>query len=264
MNDGKAARARGGPDPGRAGEKAAPMAKFDTVPLAELARREILSAILDRRFEHKLPPEDELSAMLSVSRTTVRSALQALEQEGIITRRRAIGTTINRHVSPSSLALQRLVGFDWLLREQGEEVEIESSLWRGAPGADACLRFGLPATAPYLLTDKRYLAGGSVAFHVRDVIPISSLRSEAVEPDAPASLFEFSRQYCTHPIDHAVVQIAAAVKSGEETSLPLAEGEAFTRLYETHYSKDAEVVAYSIIDVDDRRIRLEVFRRELQ
>jgi GntR family transcriptional regulator len=239
------------------------MDKLDNVPLAERARREILHAILERRFEHKLPSEDELAVMLSVSRTTVRSALQGLEQEGVVTRRRAIGTTINRHVSASSLALQRLVGFDWLLREQGHEVEIETATWRGTPPADICMRFDLDASGECLLTDKQYLAAGAVALYVRDVIPHASLRTDVVGDDAPASMFEFSREYCTRPIDHAVVQIAGAVKSSSQTKLPLGDNEPFTRLYETHYSTDAQVVAYSVIDVDDRFVTLEVFRREM-
>jgi GntR family transcriptional regulator len=239
------------------------MDKLDNVPLAERARREILHAILERRFEHKLPSEDELAVMLSVSRTTVRSALQGLEREGVVTRRRAIGTTINRHVSASSLALQRLVGFDWLLREQGHEVEIETAMWRGTPPAEICMRFDLDATEECLLTDKQYLVAGAVAFHVRDVIPQPSLRTDAVGEDAPASMFEFSREYCTKPIDHAVVQIAGAVKASSQTKLQLGDTEPFTRLYETHYSMDAQIVAYSVIDVDDRFVTLEVFRREM-
>ena len=55
--------------------------------------------------------------MMNVSRTTIRSALQSLQQHGIVSRKRAVGTTINGHIRPSALALQRLVGFDTLLRE---------------------------------------------------------------------------------------------------------------------------------------------------
>src|SRR4029077_17068345 len=82
-------------------------------------RRAILDAIMDKRFEDRLPAEDVLAEMLNVSRTTIRSALQSLEEQGIINRKRAVGTTINSHIRPSTLALQRLVGFDSLLREEG-------------------------------------------------------------------------------------------------------------------------------------------------
>ena len=73
--------------------------ELENTPLAERARKAILDAILTGRFENdRLPSEDDLSKMLNVSRTTIRTALHSLEQDGIVTRRRAIGTTINRHV----------------------------------------------------------------------------------------------------------------------------------------------------------------------
>ena len=105
--------------------------RLANVPLSERARAAILGAIVDKQFLGRLPSEEALADMLAVSRTTIRSALQGLEQDGIITRKRALGTTINAHVRPATLALQRLVGYDGLLREQGHEVRVEA---RGAWG----------------------------------------------------------------------------------------------------------------------------------
>jgi GntR family transcriptional regulator len=99
--------------------KQASIGRIENVPLTEQARSAILEAIVDKRFDERLPSEEALADMLSVSRTTIRTALQSLEQEGIITRKRAIGTTINAHVRPSTMALQRMVGFDGLLKEKG-------------------------------------------------------------------------------------------------------------------------------------------------
>jgi len=61
--------------------------------LAHKAREAILHSILERRFEDsRLPPENELADMLGVSRTTVRSALQSLQQHGVLTRSPRRGT----------------------------------------------------------------------------------------------------------------------------------------------------------------------------
>jgi GntR family transcriptional regulator len=103
----------------------APVEQLDNRLLAARARAEILAAIFDGRFEKKLPSEDKLAVMLNISRTTVRTALQSLERDGVVTRQRAIGTLINPHVRPSSLTLQRLAGFDGLLEERGFDVEID-------------------------------------------------------------------------------------------------------------------------------------------
>ena len=236
--------------------------QLDNMPLAEQARAAILEAILTRRFDGgRLPSEDELARMLNVSRTTVRTALHSLEQGGIVTRRRAVGTTINRHVGPDVLALQRLVGFDWLLEERGHRVKVDASWERGPLPADVATPFDSMPEEDFLLTEKLYFADGAAAIDVRDVVPWRELK---VDPgkDIPPSLFEFSREHCEHPIDHAVVELVPMVggKQGS-TRLEVATNEPYVRLHERHYSSGGELTAFSVIDVDDDFVRFEVFRR---
>lgn len=237
--------------------------QLENTPLADRAREAILKAILEKRFDTgRLPSEDELGRMLNVSRTTIRTALQGLERDGIITRRRAIGTRINRHVGPPTLALQRLVGFDWLLREKGHELKVDISWQRAAPPADLAEVFALAADTEYLMMEKLYFADGDPAIYVRDIVSWVELKRE---PDSqpPASLFEFSKLYLRNPIDHAVVELAPMVKrDADTTKLETDVGEPFMRLYERHYSRNGEPTAFSVIDADDDFIRFEVFRRE--
>jgi GntR family transcriptional regulator len=235
---------------------------LETTPLANRAREAILEAILSERFDgDRLPSEEGLGKMLNVSRTTIRTALHGLERDGIITRRRAVGTTINRHVGPDMLALQRLVGFDWLLREKGHKVQVKTSWKRGPAPPELAAVFGLEAGEECCLTEKLYFADTKLAIYIRDLISWTEITSE-LEKKIPASMFEFSTRYCRHQIDHAVVQIAPVVKRAGATKLELPTGEAFARLHEHHYSSVGEAVAYSVIDVDDRFIRFEVFRRQ--
>lgn len=236
--------------------------QLDNVSLAEQARAAILEAILTRRFDGgRLPSEDELAKMLNVSRTTVRTALHSLEQGGIVTRRRAVGTTINPHVGPDVLALQRLVGFDWLLEERGHKVKVDASWERGPAPADVAAPFDSAPEEEFLLTEKLYFADGAVAIYVRDMVPWHELK---VDPgrDIPPSLFEFSREHCEHPIDHAVVELVPMVgrKQGS-TRLEVATDEPYMRLHERHYASGGELTAFSVIDVDDEFVRFEVFRR---
>ena len=238
--------------------------RLDNAPLAERVRAALLDAILQKRFVKRLPPEDVLAEMLNVSRTTIRSALQSLEEHGVISRKRAVGTTINAHIRPSSLALQRLVGFDALLSEQGYRVHSEVAWERTTPPADTVEVFDLPPDRDCLVTNKRYFANDHVAIAVRDVVPWDALTTETFEEPLAASLFEFSRVYCRTPIDHAVVEIIALVKDDDEqgSALSIESGRPFTRLNETHYSAAGERVAFSVIDVDNEFVSFEVFRRE--
>jgi GntR family transcriptional regulator len=243
--------------------ESAALDRLDNAPLAERVRAALLEAILEKRFDKRLPPEDVLAEMLNVSRTTIRSALQSLEEHGVISRKRAVGTTINAHIRPSALALQRLVGFDALLSEQGYRVRSEVHWERTTPPTDAVEAFDLDPDRDCLVTSKRYFASDHVAIAVRDVVPWDTLTTETFEEPLPASLFAFSRVYCRTPIDHAVVEIIALLKDDEQGSaLSIEPGRPFTRLNETHYSASGERVAFSLIDVDNDFVSFEVFRRE--
>lgn len=238
------------------------ISKIENVPLTERARSAILQAILEKRFEARLPSEEALAEMLNVSRTTIRTALQSLEQDGIINRKRAIGTTINAHVKPSTLALQRMVGFDGLLREKGYETKVEVEWRRGRPEAEIADIFGLDPDQDSLLAEKRYFADGSLAIFIHDVLPWSNLKDPEFSGEVEPSIFEFSSRACQKPVDHVVAEIIPVVKrSGETTHLPIAEGEAFTRLDEHHHAADGDLVAVSVVSVDNAYFHFEVFRR---
>jgi DNA-binding GntR family transcriptional regulator len=61
---------------------------MDQTKLHDRVRRNIEKLITDRALQpgSQLPPESKLASELYVSRTTIRNALQALEQEGKIGR----------------------------------------------------------------------------------------------------------------------------------------------------------------------------------
>jgi GntR family transcriptional regulator len=236
--------------------------QLENTPLAERARSVILKAILEKRFEHRLPSEDDLATMLNVSRTTIRTALQRLEQDGIVSRRRAIGTTINAHVAPANLALQRLVGFDRLLQEKGYEVNIDATWTRATPPPEVAEVFSMSGEEECCITNKEYFADGNLAIHIRDYIPWSQLKTGRLREQIPPSMFDFSRRYLREPIDNAVVRIVPMVSRGKTTTaLKLAKGEPYARLHETHYAHGGLPVAYSLIDQDPKYVQLEVFRR---
>jgi GntR family transcriptional regulator len=237
--------------------------RLENRPLAAKVRDTILQAILNQSFDGgRLPSEDELASMLNVSRTTIRTALHSLEQDGIITRRRALGTTVNQHIRPDLVALQRLAGFDWLLREKGHDVRVDVQWSRGEVTEDLRLLFGREDAGESLLTEKLFFADGELAIYVRDLVPWEEI-AKAPRGKISPSLFEFSGRHLREAIDHAMVEIEPAVKRSDETTkLTLAVGEPFARLHERHFSLEGRPVAHSVIDVDDKFIRFEVFRRQ--
>jgi GntR family transcriptional regulator len=235
---------------------------LDNRPLAAKVRDTILQAILSQSFDGgRLPSEDELASMVNVSRTTIRTALHSLEQDGIITRRRALGTKVSQHIRPDLVALQQLAGFDWLLREKGHVVKVDVNWAREPLTSEISQLFGSDPHEEGLLTEKRFFADGQLAIYIRDLVPWEEIAKPPRGKLSP-SLFDFSARHCREPIDHAIVEIEPAVKRDEETTkLAVAIGDPFARLHERHFALGGRSIAYSVIDVDDKFIRFEVFRR---
>ncbi|MFZ0041849.1 MAG: GntR family transcriptional regulator, partial [Solirubrobacteraceae bacterium] len=132
---------RGGPVPAAPSEPAAPPEPGLPAPtgilrvgagtsLTRQVLEAMLSAIQRGAFASgRLPPEDELARQLAVSRTTVRRALQSMEQIGLIERRPGRGTRLRVHNGANLLALHGLVPFPTLLRELGHDVSSHVT-WR--------------------------------------------------------------------------------------------------------------------------------------
>jgi GntR family transcriptional regulator len=238
-----------------------PIGQIDNSLLADRARKAILDAILENRLGERLPSEDALAQMLNVSRTTVRAALQSLERHGLIARRRAVGTTVNRHVGPSTLALQRLVGFEWLLRDLGHTVDVRIEWRRAEVAEDLAGPFDLEPGTDCCVMDKEYVADGVIAIFIRDLVPWAFLRGDEIEEPLPVSVFDFAERYSLRPIDHAVLEFLPVVRGqGLDTHLEVEEGQPFLRLNETHYTAGADRAAFSVIDVNNVFVRLELFR----
>src|SRR5918997_1034903 len=100
-------------------------AKPSLVDVAEEALRGWLATGRHRPGE-RLPPEQELSAHLGISRGTLRTALQRLEETGEIVRRQGSGTYVGRAASPTAFVegLERLEPYSMLARRRGVELGV--------------------------------------------------------------------------------------------------------------------------------------------
>jgi DNA-binding GntR family transcriptional regulator len=74
-------------------------AKTERKTLTEIAHDQLRQAILGGTFRpgSQIPTEAELCETLGVSRTVIREALRALEEEGLVARRHGVGTFVRNH-----------------------------------------------------------------------------------------------------------------------------------------------------------------------
>ena len=231
--------------------------------LAFRAREAILQSILERRFEDsRLPPENELAGMLGVSRTTVRSALQSLEQHGVLTRSPRRGTQVHGRLSPSMVALQRLIGFARLLEEQGYTVETVTTpnIITALSDEVASALGTTPGAAVYAIS-RLFFASGRPAIWAINYIP-SDLFTEAPSDDQLAqSPFDMGDLLVGGPVDHAVVEIVPRQATDDVVNqLALKPSEAYLLLKENHFSASGVVLGFSQIHVNDHFVRFRLYR----
>jgi GntR family transcriptional regulator len=231
--------------------------------LAQKAREAILQSILERRFEHsRLPPENELADMLGVSRTTVRSALQSLEQHGVLTRSPRRGTQVHGRLSPSMVALQRLIGFTRLLEDSGYIVDVitTSRLTRSAP-AEVTEVLGLARTAAIYEVSRVFMASGKPAIWAINYLAADLFATPPADDELAQSPFDMGELLLGGPVDHALVEIVPA-KAGKAVvrTLKLRADEPYLLLKETHYSETGATLGFSHIHVHDRIVRFRLYR----
>lgn len=146
-------------------------AKPSLVDVAEDALRTWLATGRHRPGE-RLPPEQELSANLGISRGTLRTALQRLEESGEIVRRQGSGTYVGRAPTTSlEEGLEKLISYSELARQRGVTIalgllEIEDH--RLGPEAEAL--FGLDPDTEAVTITRVLLMDGQPGSWMRDVV----------------------------------------------------------------------------------------------
>ena len=141
------------------------------VDIAEDALRTWLATGRHRTGE-RLPPEQELSAQLGISRGTLRTALRRLEESGEIVRRQGSGTYVGR-VGSTSLdeGLEKLVSYTELARRRGVELQLgEAEIEERRIGAEPAEVFGLDPGVSALTVTRVLLMDGLPGAWMRDVV----------------------------------------------------------------------------------------------
>ncbi|MGH2870217.1 MAG: GntR family transcriptional regulator [Solirubrobacteraceae bacterium] len=134
------------------------------------------------RLGDRLPPEHEVAAMLGVSRGTLRSALQRLEQSGEIVRRQGSGTFVGRLAVSAAFdeRLERLEPYSSVARRRGVVLSATGvKIQQRVVGGEAGTALGLEPDAPAMTVERTLLAGGTPVAVMLDVVhPAIKLPSE--------------------------------------------------------------------------------------
>ena len=121
----------------------------------------------------RLPPELELAGMLGVSRGTLRTALDRLEEAGEITRRQGSGTYVGQAVRPTAFheGLEVLRPYSELAERRGVVLTVRDlEIAELRIGAEAGEAFGLSPDAEAWTITRTILADGEPVAMMRDIV----------------------------------------------------------------------------------------------
>lgn len=187
----------------------------DRTPMYQQLQRALRDAINARIFvpEDVLPPERDMAEELSISRITVRKALDGLVGEGLLTRRQGAGTFVAARVEKN---FSHLSSFSEDMTARGRTAH---SAWisraRGAVTPEEAMAMGLsPGTPVYRFNRVRYADNMPMALEYATV-PAFALESvDAVE----SSLYVALEQTGHRPV-RALQRLRAVLFTAEQAEL---------------------------------------------
>lgn len=184
-----------------------------------------------------LPPERVLCEQLSVSRVTLRMAVDAMVEQGLVTRRQGAGTFVRPSIEH---ALSSLTSFSEVLRQKGHRPGTQwiEQVQRRAHGEEI-LRLGLsPDSLVASLTRLRSADGQVMAFE-RAVIPARLVPDPMAIGD---SLYAYLDSRGT-PVVRALQHFkAVSLNARLAQYLQLKEGEAVLRVIRVGYARDGAAI----------------------
>jgi DNA-binding GntR family transcriptional regulator len=237
------------------------------VDVAEDALRRWL-ATGRHRVGERLPPEQELSGQLGISRGTLRTALGRLERNGEIVRRQGSGTYVGRAAAGRlDEGLERLVSYSELARQRGVRLELAKLEIEERPLGDAFGKlFGFPAETPATTVTRVLTMDGEPGAHMHDVV------RPDIELPAPAALrrtLERGKMVLDVllgqgvPVAYNTLNIVARVLTGEEPvgkALGLTETTAALEIEHSTCTADDTPVEHSTDTFLPRSLDLHVVR----
>lgn len=186
-----------------------------SLPLYQQLQRSLRNAIEKRLVapDDALPPERELAEELSVSRITIRKAIDGLVEEGLLVRRQGAGTFVCARVEKN---FAKLTSFSEDMRARGRKprsVWLNKSSGTVTPEESLTLRLS-PGTPVYRFHRIRYADDAPMALEYATILGSCLPSIEAVD----SSMYEALEKAGNRPV-RALQRLRAVLFTAEQAKL---------------------------------------------
>jgi GntR family transcriptional regulator len=229
----------------------------DGIPLVQRVSDQLKNMIMAGKLapESQLPPEPDLSTLLNVSRSTIRSALTILEQSGFVQRRWGVGTFVAKD-PPTFKFLNINSGVTQLIQSSGAEpgsIEIQVLL-RSASEHIAQLLAVEPESSLVVIERVRLANGRRVVFSI-DYLPFQlfqspkvtySLQEIEVFVNQKQSMYEFLHDNLSIDIHHGIAWLHPVIaESYLAEKLHVAHKSSLLHVEQVDYGTNGDPIALS-------------------
>lgn len=194
-----------------------------------------------------LPSEPELAQQLGVSRSTLREALRLFEAQGMIIRRRGVGTYVAKPPQVIESGLEVLSSIDTLAAQIGLEIEARNlEIVEKLADSEEASWLGLPVGSPLIVIRRVIAADGRPVAYFYDCLPSEFLAPQEIANDFSGSVLSLLLERGTPPLDRSQAEIAAMpADTTIARSLGVHPGDVLLYLEARLLAQDGRVVDHS-------------------
>lgn len=245
--------------------------EFDIGPVksTQLLWEQVYNCLKERLVQghfppgHKLPAESALAKNLNVSRVSLREALQRLELEGYIERKRGMGTfVIDRNPFHVEAGIEKLISMSSVIRSRGHTPGTrEISVFAESVNDEVAARLGIEPGDPITVINRIRTIDGKPIFWDSSRFPSVYFPVTTPAESIGESLFAYVENKLGLHISHAVARLLPAlVDTVLAERLEVPAGTLLIKLDQVHYLQDNTPVWYSAIQYRDSEFRWYIVR----
>lgn len=246
--------------------------KVQKIDLKQSVKEMLLDHIshMDLSVETKLPREEELAAMFGVSRITIRSVLDDLAGEGIITRKHGKGTFVNPVSAGIRVSFNPVMHFSDMIRNSGYEPSVRIITCRTeAASKEVAKALGLCEGQEVIVCVKAFFADEKLCAIVQDYVSTEVLpEHQDMTTEDMDSLFFYVFHKTGRKIqwDKTEIDVVYSKDIPEIHTIVETYGEkdkAYLLLRGINYDENDEETLYALEYVDTSLIKFNQIRKKI-